>query len=430
MSEQTPKWIQSGTLNEVEFCQDLLKERRIIWSNGSFFTEEGKLNSEDTIRKDIFSRISPYITSRVSTRVEHILSTLRLMAQEEFDGRQELVIHTANGAYNLAQEEFYPIKVCCRYRLPVAYNPNAPRPELWLKFLEELLDEEDIPTLQEYLGYCLLPITYGQKMLMIIGQGGEGKSRIGVVMKALLGDNMNQGSIAKVETSPFARADLENALLMVDDDLKMEALNQTHHLKSIITAEVPMDLERKGIQSYQGRLNVRFLAFGNGNLQALHDRSYGFFRRQIILQTRPRPDNRVDDPYLGKRLAKEAEGIFLWCLEGLKRLIENDFQFTISFRANGNLFQSMVDSNNILEFMASDGYFRYDEEGTVSSRKLYGLYLEWCDDNAVTPLSGRSFWSYLCQHAGDYQLQYSNAIPIGNGKRVRGFHGIRPLPGM
>lgn len=48
---------------------------------------------------------------------------------------------------------------------------------------------------------------------------------------------------------------------MVDDDMKMEALKSTHYLKSLITAEMPMDLERKGEQSYQGKMYVRFLAF-------------------------------------------------------------------------------------------------------------------------------------------------------------------------
>ena len=54
-------------------------------------------------------------------------------------------------------------------------------------FLSELLGPEDIPALQEYLGYCLIPSTKGQKMLMLIGKGGEGKSRIGVVMNAIFG---------------------------------------------------------------------------------------------------------------------------------------------------------------------------------------------------------------------------------------------------
>ena len=50
------------------------------------------------------------------------------------------------------------------------------------------------------------------------------------------------------ETSPFARAGLEHRLVMVDDDIKLEALPQTNHLKTIVTAEMEMDLEKKGEQ--------------------------------------------------------------------------------------------------------------------------------------------------------------------------------------
>ena len=85
--------------------------------------------------------------------------------------------------------------------------------------------------MQEYLGYCLIPSTKGQKMLMLIGKGGEGKSRIGVVMNTIFGLNMNTTSIQKVETNRFARADLEGKLLMVDDDLDMNALTKNQLCK-------------------------------------------------------------------------------------------------------------------------------------------------------------------------------------------------------
>ena len=39
-------------------------------------------------------------------------------------------------------------KSYCNNRLTVAYNPDAPTPKKWLQFLSELLQPEDIPTLQ------------------------------------------------------------------------------------------------------------------------------------------------------------------------------------------------------------------------------------------------------------------------------------------
>ena len=49
--------------------------------------------------------------------------------------------------------------------------------------------------------------------------------------------------------------------------MRMEALRQTNYVKSIVTAQGKMDLERKGKQSYQGWMCARLLAFSNGDLQ-------------------------------------------------------------------------------------------------------------------------------------------------------------------
>ena len=84
-----------------------------------------------------------------------------------------------------------------RNRLPVRYDPKAPQPTHWLRFLSDLLYPEDIPTVQEFIGYCLIPSNKGQRMMVIKGNGGEGKSQIGVVLSRLFGCNMKDGSIGK-----------------------------------------------------------------------------------------------------------------------------------------------------------------------------------------------------------------------------------------
>ena len=67
-----------------------------------------------------------------------------------------------------------------------------------------------------------------------------------MVLSRLFGCNMKDGSIGKISENRFARADLEHTLLCVDDDMRMEALRQTNYVKSIVTAQGQMDLERKG----------------------------------------------------------------------------------------------------------------------------------------------------------------------------------------
>ena len=293
--------------------------------------------------------------------------------------------------------------------------------------LSDLLEPEDILTLQEYLGYCLIPTNRGQVMMMLKGNGGEGKSRIGVVMQKLLGSNLKNGSIAKVERSPFARADLEHELLMVDDDMKLEALQSTHYLKSLITAEMPMDLERKGEQSYQGKMYVRFLAFSNGDLESLYDHSDGFYRRQLILLVKKKPPNREDDPFLADKLCGEIEGIFLWCLEGLRRLQGNNFRFTESSQTKANREDARREADNVLLFLRSEGYIRLRADSTITSANLYAIYCLWCNDNAYKPRSARTVSITLKKHADEFGLEHDNHIQNALGKRVNGFWGIEAL---
>ena len=425
--EGYPIWFDGQKINEVLFCEEFRQDHPMLCVHDTFFTVDGRISDETMLKRDILERIKPYVTSGVARRAASLLDALRVECWSPPLPVCQDRIHVANGTLFL-DGTFSPEKDFCVNRLPVCYTPDAPPPARWLVFLDELLSSGDILTLQEFMGYCLIPSTKAQKMLIITGRGGEGKSRIGPVMRALLGGNMNTGSIAKVETNPFARADLEHQLLMIDDDMKLEALPQTNHIKSIITAELPMDLEKKGKQSYQGRLYVRFLGLGNGTLQSLHDRSVGFFRRQIILTTKERPAGRVDDPFLAEKLCAEAEGIFLWALDGLRRLIANDYQFTISERARENMEAAVADGNNIVEFMQSSGYIGFEPNAAASSRDLYAAYRLWCEDNAYGSLSMKSFCVYLSQNAGTYHITATNNIRIGGGRRARGFTGLRVLP--
>lgn len=422
---EKPQWCAGKQLDELQFCEYLLMAFPMIYCEGAFFDNKGRVATED-VRRKIFDYLSMYVKSGIPKTVNTLLEVMKLQCAEELT-IHEGAVQCSNGTYVLATGEFRLEQEPCRHRLPVRYNPAAGEPVRWKQFLRELLEEEDILTLQEYMGYCLIPVNIAQKMMLIIGSGGEGKSRIGILMQQLLGQNMCNGNLNKVETSPFARADLQHRLVMVDDDLRMEALNSTSYIKSMITAEQPMDLERKGEQSYQGRVYCRFLAFGNGNLRSLHDRSHGFFRRQIILTTKPRDPQRVDDPYLSRELEEELEGILLWCIEGLRRLWQNDMQFTLSRKARDNLTIAIREGNNILDFMKSQGYFRFDASAEITSRHLYSLYKDWCDDNILPPLSSSSFTSWLIQNAEAFSIRYSNHIQGGNGREVRGFVGMRSI---
>ena len=425
---EQPSWYDGKMIDEVAFCASFLHQHPMKCVRNRLFTVDGMIEDEGKIQQMILDEVMTCQSIGIAKKVKSLFDTVKLMAYSEPLSIETDRIHVANGTYFL-NGTFTGDKTYCNNRMKVKYNPNAPQPQRWLHFLSDLLVPEDIPTLQEYLGYCLIPSTKGQKMLMLIGKGGEGKSRIGLVMRSILGDSMNTTSIQKIENNRFSRADLENKLLMVDDDMDMSALPKTNYIKSIVTAECKMELERKGVQSYQSQLYARFLCFGNGALTALHDQSDGFFRRQIVLTTKDRPADRTDDPFLVEKLMSEMEGIFLWCLEGLHRLLANNYQFTISGQAIENVETVKRSSNNVIEFLQSEGYIRFKADAQASSKAIYEAYKLWCEDNVRKPMSANRLSSELAQNERLYNVEATNNIHV-NGKRVRGFIGIEVLTKM
>ena len=421
-----PEWLVKGKLDEVIFCESFLWDTPYKRYGRHFYTVDGIVPDDETIKSEIYQTLKPYVNTQLSEKTKKLFEVMKLEAYTAEMPLAEDRIDVANGTLYL-NGEFEENKCFCRNRLPVAYNPDAPQPEAWLRFLSDLLEPTDIQTLQEYMGYCLIPSTRAQVMLIIHGNGGEGKSRIGVIMQTMLGKNAKNGSLSKVESSPFARADLEGELVMIDDDMNMSALKTTHNIKAMVSAEVPVDLERKREQSYQGDMYVRFLAFTNGELISLYDHSEGFFRRQLILSAKKKDPNRADDPFLADKLKTEIEGIFLWCLEGLKRLLANNYHFTESDQTKENRESARRDSQNVLLFLKSEGYIRLKADSTIPTADFYTLYCTWCQDNALKPLAMNTVGKILNQHVAEFNLEHDNHVRNALGKLVNGYWGIEAL---
>ena len=298
-----PDWYNGKKIDEVQFGRAFLEQWPLKCVNGTLYTLDGPVEDESEIKQRILENIEEYVTSGLSKKVTNILETIKLLAFSDPFPIEQDCIHLQNGVYHLPDGSFQESRLFCQNRLPVKYDPKASSPDLWLTFLHELLDDADIPTLQEYLGYCLIPSTKGQKMMLIVGKGGEGKSRIGLVLKRLMGDAASNGSVQKVENN----------------------------------------------------------------------------------------------------------------------------RFTVSERAAANVDTIKRSSNNVIDFMESEGYFRFKADYSISSKEFYDIYKQWCEDNACHSVSAIRFSAELRQNDRRYNLEATNNIYLPGGRRVRGFVGIEPL---
>ena len=428
-SPDRPEWVaEGGGIDESAFCEAYRRGHGLRCISGAFYGPLGAV-PDGKVKSEIQAELAPYFHSRLAARVNGLLEALRNCCYSEPPDPEPNVIHTANGELDIGAQgsfTFVPAFRFCLNRIAAEYRPGAPKPELWLKFLNDLLYPEDIPTLQEFLGYCLVPTTKAQKMLMLIGSGGEGKSVAGAAAREVLGyENTASGRLNDLDENRFAAANLENRLLFLDDDLKTKAAEESAAVKEIITCGGRMSLERKGTQAHEGNMYCRLMAFGNKDYQTLHDQSEGAYRRRILLFTKPKPEGRKDDKDLPRRLARERDGIFLWMLAGLKRLMKNDWEFTLSGRAKENLEQSKRDSFNFLAFL--DDAVRLGVPDTSEfSADICNEYDCWCSENGEMPRSRKTVISYLRQNADKLKILYSNHVPK-DGKQARGFYGVQLL---
>lgn len=419
-------WYNGKSINEVEFCTEFVQNRPLKCIGGKLYGIDGEI-SDSEICHDISVMLTEFVATGISRKVKSLLEALKLFCHSKPISVRENEIHLLNGILK-TDGTWISEKRFCVNRLNIFYRPEMQNgnyyPDNFLKFLDELLDFEDIKTLQEYLGYCLIPSTKGQAMLFIIGNGGEGKSRIGVILQEIFKSAMVTGNFQRIETDRFFRYNLQNKLLMLDDDMQMSALSTTGIIKNLVTAEIPVDVEAKGFQSEQAVLYPRFLCFGNGSPKALYDKSDGFARRLLILTTKQKPPNRIDNPYLAERFISEKEKIFCWIFDGLKRLINNNFRFTISEKTRRNVSEAMADNCNIIEFLSDNGYIEFGVDFQESTTNLYSGYIDWCHKNLLTELKKDTFSSWLKANSEKYNIRFSTHIKTDN-REVRGYKGIR-----
>ena len=141
-----PAWLVDNKIHEVVFCRELLSEHEVKCINNQFYDVDGYIPDSE-IKAEIYEKLKPHITAGLANRVTQLLSALQYEAYSPEIVLDPNEIHILNGTLNI-DGTFTEEKKFCYNRLNVRYNPEAEVPTVFLKFLEELLETEDIETLQ------------------------------------------------------------------------------------------------------------------------------------------------------------------------------------------------------------------------------------------------------------------------------------------
>jgi len=203
------------------------------------------------------------------------------------------------------------------------FDMNAPEPLEWLAFLRMLWpkDQEAINLLQEWCGYCLLPDTSQQKILMLIGPKRSGKGTIARVLSRLIGlKNVCAPTLASLGMN-FGLWPLVGKSLAIIADARLSNrsdIAQVIERLLSISGEDTQTIDRKNLSQFIGKLPVRFMILSN-ELPKLSDSSGAVAGRMVVLRLTESFFGR-EDTRLIKKMYPELPGILLWAIAGWHRL--------------------------------------------------------------------------------------------------------------
>jgi putative DNA primase/helicase len=277
--------------------------------------------------------------------------------------------------------------------VPLDYDPDAPDPEEWLRFLQSLWgdDEDSINLLQEYFGYVLSGRLEQQKMLLLIGPIRSGKGTIARTLTALMGgkDNIAGPTLAQLGTN-FGLASLLGKPLAIISDARLGDTPSYIVVERLltITGEDTLDVDRKFRDQWTGKLPTRLVMLSN-ELPKFRDASGAIATRMLILRMVETFLNR-EDKNLDKKLAPELPGILLWALQGLDRLNKNG-KFTVPKSSDDAAVLMMDIASPMSAFVRErcvtklerrkDGTWKHGiDELCVSRDDLFAAWRVWAED--------------------------------------------------
>lgn len=427
-----PLWVYQDDygklkIDESQYIEAFAEQQGVKCINSVLYSVDGKM-SDDKAKNIIFNEIKGYIRTNASDKSKKLLEGIKQYCYTEPPTPTLDKIHFKNGTLSRDKNGLFTVwsneKEFCINRINTNYNPNAKTPTKFLDYLKTVYYEDDQQTIQQYCGYCLIPTTILQKALLIIGDGGEGKSVLGAILNALFGEENCYNESISVLQSKFGVANVENKLLFIDDDLSENALTNARTFKNLVTNKTTIAAEKKFVQNNQFKSYIRFLIFGNFTLQSLYDISEGFSRRQLVLQAKPKDTNRTDNPFIDREIIEtESEGVAKWLVDGLNELIKRSFKIYVSERTQEKSEELKKQQDSVLCFLEECDSFIIKPGLQIHSYTLYQFYQDFCDDNLLTTLKQKTFVSAVKAKGKKKGIEYSTNVNI-RGKRARGFEGI------
>ena len=291
------------------------------------------------------------------------------------------LIPVQNGLLDLDTEELSPFNKdkIFTFKSDAVYDKTK-KSTKFLKAVNEWVDPQDVPLLQEISGYCLLPGMPFHKLFFLHGTGFNGKGSYIRTLQAILGkDHCSNLSLEEFDGNHrFAMARLYGKMINVSSEPRTDRDLQTNLLKKICGEDF-IDAEEKNKQKALNFMNIAKPFILGNKFPKVNDNTMAFWERAETIKFSSSFTGAKQIPTIWNTWINdqdEMSGILNWKLEGLHRLIKNNgFTKTKSSEKTKIEFQKISDTTGAF----LNEYCEHFKEGVYIKRDLYERYREYCD---------------------------------------------------
>ena len=355
-----------------------------VYKDGIYSSDEsGKIIRRES-QLILQNKFSPHNINLITSQVA--AQTYFDGSREEFENNSEHLICIDNGILNLLTKELIPHSPDHIFlsKIPIIFNPAADCP-ITKDFINNIFNEEDVPVIQEWIGYTLYRKYIFKKALILLGERDSGKTTFVECLKAFMGKSNHCAlSLQEICFDSFAIKNLYAKFLNTYDDLNFSGIKDAGKLKMVtgggtISGDVKFG-DRVTFNNYAK------LVFATNQIPQVKQNDPAYYSRWIIIncensfsEDNPKTDRQIISKITTK---EEQSGLLNWALEGFERLMANK-KFSYGF--------SVEDVQIIMEKSGSSiASFAHDKleeniDNWVSKDDMYKEYEKYVVDKKISP---------------------------------------------
>ena len=306
---------------------------------------------------------------------------------------QNGIVNLRNGALMPHDSQF----LMSRISLSEYDNTSGKKPELWLKFLDDVTngDKELQDYLQKCIGYSLSGSIREQCLFFLYGIGNNGKSTFLDIVSDLLG---NYSSNVQPET------------IMLKRNGDSGANSDIARLKGtrFATCEEPTEgvrLNEGLVKQFTGggRITARFLYgdefeydpefkfwIATNHKPVIRGTDVGIWRRIRLIPFEVNIPAEKVDKNLKYKLRKELPQILKWAVDGCIKWQKEGLELPACVQSATQAYKAEMDM--LATFCENCVIIDYDNGESVSATELFSIYSQWANSNNEYIMTSRKFF--------------------------------------